>query len=98
MKELDKIADECKTWARKATPTHLIKLTFFLEYLKINHREVVDTMFFKNRPVIHLIDESTHLSAVSFLKKQSTDEIWKKKSSRLWFSGYMTSQTISKLT
>ena len=45
-------------------------------------------MFIENRPVIHLVDESTHFTAAAFLTNQSSLEIWKA-ISRLWINTYI---------
>lgn len=86
-KKLRKISDDCKIRKINAPPARHFRLPEGANDLQSNHRVVFDTMFLKNRPVIHLVDESTHFSAALFLKKKSTKDIWKEIAS-LWFSTY----------
>lgn len=74
-KELDKIVEECNICRSDPGKPRRFKLTTGTEELMFNHIVTVDTMFIEGRPVLHLVDESTHYLAACFLKSQSTDDI-----------------------
>ena len=86
--ELHKIQDDCKVCLKHAATPRRFRLTIGTEELRFNQRVVVDTMFIENKPIIHLVDESTHFTAACFLKKQTTEEIWRS-IRRLWIMTYM---------
>lgn len=76
LKELTKIKDDCTTCKINSLPPRRFKLTIGDDDLQLNHKVIVDTMFLKNKPVIHLIDENIHFVGASFLKNQLKNEIW----------------------
>lgn len=45
-------------------------------------------MFLEGRSVLHIVDEATHFAVATFLKTQTTDEIWKA-ITLLWMHTYM---------
>ena len=85
---LRKLANECKICRVNAAIPRRFKLTVGSDELRFNNRIYVDTMFIEGRPVIHIVDESTHFSAAAFLRSQSTSDIWKAILS-LWTHTYM---------
>lgn len=68
------------------------RLTVGEEELRFNQRVIVDNMFINNKPIIHMVDESTHFTAASFLRNQSAEKIWKS-IRKLWILTYMGPQT-----
>lgn len=48
----------------------------------------MDTMFIEERPVIHILDDATHVSSAAFLKNHTSKEIWKY-ISRFWSMTYV---------
>ena len=86
--QLDKISDDCKICLRNAATPRRFRLTVGTDELRFNHRVVVDTMFIQNKPIIHLVDESTHFTAACFLKNQTASEIWNC-IRRIWILTYM---------
>lgn len=74
--ELEKITEEnsvCETNGSKSRP---FKFPVGTEEMRFNNRIIVDTMMFLDtKPVIRLVDESTHFAAAFFLRNQSSSEI-----------------------
>lgn len=83
-----KIHESCRVCKEQASKTRRFKLTIGTEELRFNQRVFVDTMFIDRRPIIHLVDESTHFSAACFLRTQSAKETWKA-ILRLWVHTYL---------
>lgn len=46
------------------------------ERLRFNHRVQVEITFLCNPPVIHMVDKATRFGAASFIRNQTTTEIW----------------------
>lgn len=86
--ELEKIADDCKVCKTNSSTPRRFKLTVGSDELRFNHRVIADTMFLDSKPVLHMIDESTHFTAATFLRNQSTEEIFNN-ITRLWSMTYM---------
>lgn len=72
-----KIATDCDMFRRSACPPRRLKLSVGAVDLKFNSRVQVDTIFINNRPVLHVLDETTHFSAGACLRSQSSAEIWR---------------------
>lgn len=85
---LQKIADDCDVCKRNGPKPRIFKLTIGNEDMCFNNRVVVDKMFIDSKPVINLVDESTHFTSACFLKNQCSSEIWKA-ITKLWFMTYM---------
>ena len=88
MDELTKIGDDCNICRRNQTKPRRFKLTVGTEEFRFNHTVLIDTMYIDSKPVLHLVDESTHYVAACFLKSQSANDIWKA-IMRLWILAYM---------
>ena len=88
MRQLKSIESDCHTCKVNAKSTRRFRLTVGTDDFRFNHHVIVDMMFINSRPVLHMVDESTHYQAASFLKSQSTSEIWKS-IQRLWILTYL---------
>lgn len=76
-KGLEEITADYLTCRKHSPSPRRFKLTVGTEDLVFNHHIYVDTMFISGRAVLHIVDEATHFTAASFLKTQSTTDIWK---------------------
>lgn len=70
-KQLERLAEDCNTCRRNGTSPRRFKLIVGSDDLIFNNKVVVDTMFLDGRAVLHMVDEATHFSAATFLRKQS---------------------------
>ena len=76
-KELARIVSECDICQRHAPQTRRFKLTVGTGPLTFNHTVAIDIMYIGGKPVLHVVDEATHYSSATFLKKVSAEETWK---------------------
>ena len=74
---LHEINKSCKTCAEHASKPRRFKITIGSEDLQFNHVVAIDVMYLSGRPVLHVVDEATHYSAASFLKRMTAEETWK---------------------
>lgn len=74
---IEGIVDGCKTCRLIASKPRRFKLTVGTNDLRFNHKVQIDTMFINGKPVLHMVDQATHFSAATFLKNQSSAEVWK---------------------
>lgn len=88
MSMMNKIHDSCTTCKKHSPKPRRFKLTLGTEEIRFNHRVFVDTMFITNIPVINLVAEGTHFSAVSLLRSQSAADTWKA-ILQLWLHTYL---------
>lgn len=87
-RRLEELAEACKVCKRNAAAPRRFKLTVGSDDLSFNHKIIVDTMFIEGRAVLHIIDEATHFTAATFLRKQTAAEIWTCITT-LWMHTYM---------
>lgn len=62
---IQKITEKCKPCETIARAPKLFKLTVGTDGLRFNHSVQVDTMFIKGKPVAHMVDLATHISAAA---------------------------------
>lgn len=72
-----KISIACDICKKHSATPRRFKLTIGANDLRFNHEVQIDTMFLHNRPVLHMVDTATHFCAASFLRSQSSSEIWR---------------------
>lgn len=65
-----------------------IKLTIRTTYLRASHCPQLRTMLQSSLPVLDAVDKAAHFTTASFLRNQSSDEIWQTMQ-RMWFQIYM---------
>lgn len=58
------------------SPPRRFKLTVGTEELRFNQIQI-ETVFIDERPVLHMVHKGIHFSVASFLKSQTTQEIWR---------------------
>lgn len=75
LKNIEEACITCKKYERKQ---RRFKLTIGTDGMRFNHTVEVDTIFIEGKPAIQMIDVATHFCAADFLRKQSTEAIWKK--------------------
>lgn len=46
------------------------------EDVQFNARSYIDIMYLDGKPVLHVVDESTHFSAASFLTRTTAEAVW----------------------
>ena len=85
IKELTK---RCRTCAENASKPKRFKITVGTEDGKFNHYVAADIMYIEGKPLLHVVDESTHFSSASWLKKISSADVWKA-FMRCWCHVYM---------
>lgn len=88
LRQLEKIAAACRECQKNEAKPRRFKLTVGTDELTFNHIVVIDTMFINSRPVLHLVDESTHFTSACFLKSQTAEQVWKA-IMKLWILTYM---------
>lgn len=69
---IEAISQDCTVCKRPQTAARLFKLTLGAEYLRFNHNIQVYTMFIHSKQVLHIVDYSTHYTAATFLRSQTT--------------------------
>lgn len=73
---LQSISEACTVCKYEDKKPRRFKLTVGSEELRFNQHVQIDTIFLEGKPVIHMVDEATHLCAAEFLPTQSTASIW----------------------
>lgn len=74
---IQKISAVCKTCQNHAPVPRIFKLTVGISGLRFNHSVQMDTLLIHSKPALHMEDVATHFSAATFLRSQSTRDIWK---------------------
>lgn len=74
---LDDIVKRCKPCQRNPTSKpQTFKVSIGTEDIRFNQEVALDIMYLDKRPVLHVVDLQTRLSAARFLKKISTEAVW----------------------
>lgn len=73
---IQNIEQECGLCMIHAAPPRRFKLTVASEDLRFTQSVQVDTMFLLGKPVLHMIDMTTHVCASRFLRSQIAKERW----------------------
>ena len=76
-KNLEEITAECKICQKYRTKPGWFNLTVCTEDLQFNHCVAADVMYLVGKTVIHAVDEATHFCAARFVKRKTSEEIWK---------------------
>ena len=76
LKILNEIQSACRTCAVYSKGPHRFRVSFPKEECVFNHELALDLMWLKKKPVLHVVDTSTHFSAAIFLPSKSTVDIW----------------------
>ena len=74
---LDDITRACDPCQRYSTKPRRFKLAVGTEELRFNHVVAVDVMTIDKRPVLHMVDESTHFMTARWLPLMTSIETWK---------------------
>lgn len=85
---LKEIEMECTPSRHTRTKSRNFKLAIRSKAIKFNHHLRVDTMFIDERPVVHIVDESTHFPAARFIQNQNTSTI-RKSIQQMWYLTYI---------
>lgn len=86
--EIEKLTQECDPCARHATKPRRFKLTTGAEDGRFNHVVAVDIMYIQSKPVLHIVDETTHFASGTWLRRVSSADLWKA-FTRAWSHMYM---------
>lgn len=74
---LEDIVKRCKPCQRnRLSKPQALKVSVGTEGIHFNQIVAVDIMYLDKRPVLHVVDLQTRLSAAKFLKKVSTEAVW----------------------
>lgn len=73
LQELTKRCDPCQRLHN--APTRFL-VSIGAENIRFNEGILIDFMYHDGKPVLHIVDESTHLGAARFVKEVSTVTLW----------------------
>lgn len=76
LKILEDISKRCDPCQRIQPAPTRFRVTLGAEDVKFNEEILMDIMYIDNRPILHIVDASTHFSAARFLPNVSVKTIW----------------------
>lgn len=85
---LEDITEACRVCLKESNPRRRFKLTMRTDELRFNSIVTVDVTTLDGRPVLHIVEEATHLTAAGFLNDTSSEEVWRV-FVRLWIRTYL---------
>lgn len=73
---LEEISKHCDVCQRIQPAPRRFRVAMGTENIRFNERILMDIMYLDGKPVLHIIDEGTHLNAAQFIPNKSTRTIW----------------------
>lgn len=73
---LQEQTERCDPCQRIHNAPTRFRVSFGAENVRFNERFLIDVMYLDGKPVLHIVDEGTHLSAARFVKEVSTATLW----------------------
>lgn len=73
---LQEILAACDPCQRIQIRPKQLKVTYDSEHVVFNEHVLPGTTYVDNKPILHVVDELTHLSAAKFLSDISVTQIW----------------------
>lgn len=73
---LDEIVKHWAPFQRIQRAPRRFRVTMGTEHIQFNERVLMDVMYLDGRPLLHVVDEGTHMSAAQFLPNKSTKSVW----------------------
>lgn len=75
--ELEEITARCDYCQRIQNAPLRFPVSFGADNIRFNERILLDIMYIDGDPVLHIVDDGTHLSAAKFLPNIQADTMWK---------------------
>ena len=75
--QVRKLTEACVTFSVNASRPRRFKLNLGTNDLRFKQIVPGDIMYIHNPPVLHIVDEVMHYSALAFLKSDKSSEVWK---------------------
>lgn len=85
---IEDITKRCKTCSEFSSRPKRFRLTVGTDELNFNSVVVVDVMYIHQKPVLHVVDESSHFAAAMFLRSMSAADTWDA-ITRCWSNVYL---------
>ena len=73
---LEDICKSCDPCQRIKNAPSRFKVSFGAEHVSFNERIILDIMYMRDKPVLHIVDEGTRFTAARFLSSVSTKAVW----------------------
>lgn len=74
---ISKLDESCDTFKINAPTPRRFKLTVGAYGLRFNEEVQIDSILLQNRPVLHMVHNTTQFCSAALLQSQSTQKIWK---------------------